>query len=191
IWGTSYSGGHAIVVGAIDRRVKCVAVQVPAISGSASSARRTRPDLVKRLLARFDADREARSRGEPPAMVPVVSQNPTELCALGGEEAYEYFQRSLKLAPHRRNEVTLRSLEMAREYEPGSYVARVSPTPLLMVVAKQDPTTPTDLCLDAYERALHPKKLVFTEGGHFAPYVEQFEVSSAAACDWFVEHLKP
>ncbi|MCC7345878.1 MAG: alpha/beta fold hydrolase, partial [Variibacter sp.] len=42
IWGTSYSGGHAIVVGAIDRRVKCVAVQVPAISGSASSARRTR-----------------------------------------------------------------------------------------------------------------------------------------------------
>jgi uncharacterized protein len=26
VWGTSYSGGHAIVVGATDRRVKCVAV---------------------------------------------------------------------------------------------------------------------------------------------------------------------
>ena len=33
LWGTSYSGGHAIVVGAIDRRVKCVVAQAPLISG--------------------------------------------------------------------------------------------------------------------------------------------------------------
>ena len=29
IWGTSYSGGHVIVVAAIDRRVKCVVAQFP------------------------------------------------------------------------------------------------------------------------------------------------------------------
>src|SRR5687767_10164707 len=33
IWGSSYSGGHVLVVGAIDRRVKCVVSQVPLISG--------------------------------------------------------------------------------------------------------------------------------------------------------------
>lgn len=35
-WGSSYSGAHVIVVGAIDRRVKCVASQVPLISGTAT-----------------------------------------------------------------------------------------------------------------------------------------------------------
>jgi fermentation-respiration switch protein FrsA (DUF1100 family) len=191
VWGTSYSGGHGLVLGAIDRRVRCVAVQVPTISGSANALRRTRPDLLDAGRARFDADREARYRGEPPAMVPVVSQDRTALCALSGEEAYGFFQGTLKVAPHRRNEVTLRSLEMAREYEPGFYMERISPTPLLMIVATRDPTTPTDLCLAAYNRALEPKKLVLIEGGHFTPYVDAFEQSSSAARDWFVQHLLP
>src|SRR5205814_7126096 len=33
LWGSSYSGGHALVVGAMDRRVRCVVAQVPLISG--------------------------------------------------------------------------------------------------------------------------------------------------------------
>jgi len=33
IWGSSYSGGHVLVVGAIDRRVKCVVSQVPLTNG--------------------------------------------------------------------------------------------------------------------------------------------------------------
>ena len=49
--------------------------------------------------------------------------------------------------------------------------------------------TCTDLQLDAYNRALDPKKLVLLSGGHFAPYVDEFEVSSSAARDWFVTHL--
>ena len=43
IWGTSQSGGHVLVVGAVDRRVKCVVSQVPLVSGhdkhAGSSAR--------------------------------------------------------------------------------------------------------------------------------------------------------
>ena len=34
VWGSSCSGGHALVVAAIDRRVKCVVSQLPSISGS-------------------------------------------------------------------------------------------------------------------------------------------------------------
>ena len=33
IWGSSYSGGHVLVVAAIDRRVKAVVSQVPLVSG--------------------------------------------------------------------------------------------------------------------------------------------------------------
>jgi cephalosporin-C deacetylase-like acetyl esterase len=38
IWGTSYSGGHVIVVAAIDRRVKCVVAQFPYLGGSKTPA---------------------------------------------------------------------------------------------------------------------------------------------------------
>jgi len=190
VWGTSYSGGHVLVVGAVDRRVKCVVSQVPTTSGSAGALRRVRPDLLPAVLARFDADREARFAGKPPVTIPAVAEDPAAICSMPGPDAWAFFMESqARFAPSYRNEVTLRSGEMAREYEPGIYAPRISPTPLLMIVATHDTLTPTDLALDAYQRALEPKNLVLITGGHFVPYVEAFEASSAAARDWFVKHL--
>jgi hypothetical protein len=74
-------------------------------------------------------------------------------------------------------------------YEPGQWVSRVSPTPLLMIIGLNDTITLADTGLAAYERALQPKKLVTLPGGHFDAYLTDFEQSSAAARDWFVEHL--
>jgi fermentation-respiration switch protein FrsA (DUF1100 family) len=189
VWGTSLSGGHALAVAASDRRVRCVVAQVPAISGPATALRRTPPDRISAILARFDADREARFRGEPPAMIPVVAEEALAPCALAGGDAWEFFTSSGGAIPTWQNEVTLRSLEMVRDYEPGTVVRRISPTPLLLIVATHDTLTPTDLALDAYERALPPKKLVLLSGGHFVAYDEQFAAASGAARDWFVGHL--
>ena len=33
VWGLSYSGGHALIVGATDPRVKCVSAQIPVVDG--------------------------------------------------------------------------------------------------------------------------------------------------------------
>jgi uncharacterized protein len=46
------------------------------------------------------------------------------------------------------------------EYEPGAYIERIGPTPLLMVVAAGDHLTPADLALEAYQRTREPKRLV-------------------------------
>jgi fermentation-respiration switch protein FrsA (DUF1100 family) len=189
VWGTSYSGGHVLMVAAIDRRVKCVVSQVPTISGAVNTERRTRPDHVAGLNARFDADRAARFAGGPPATVPVVADNPKDACALPGKDSWDFFAGDPDRAPAWRNAVTLRSAEMSCEYEPGIYVPRISPTPLLMIVATHDVLTLTDLELDAFERAREPKKLVLIEGGHFTPYVDAFDRTSAAARDWFTAHL--
>ena len=86
-------------------------------------------------------------------------------------------------------EVTVHSGRLARMYEPGAWIARVSPTPLLMIVALADHITLTDVQLSAYERALEPKKLVTIEGGHFDPYLKQFAATSTAAVSWFRQHL--
>jgi hypothetical protein len=74
-------------------------------------------------------------------------------------------------------------------YEPGAFIARVSPTPLLMIVSLYDTVTITDLALACYERALEPKRLVTIAGGHFDPYLSWFAESSSAACSWFTELL--
>jgi fermentation-respiration switch protein FrsA (DUF1100 family) len=66
----------------------------------------------------------------------------------------------------------------------------VAPTPLLMVVAAMDHLTPADLALEAYARALEPKRLTLLPGGHFEAYVDPgFEQASGAATKWFVQHL--
>jgi uncharacterized protein len=46
IWGSSYSGGHVLVVGAIDRRVKAVVSQVPLISGHDNLRALVRADFI-------------------------------------------------------------------------------------------------------------------------------------------------
>ena len=188
-WGTSLSGGHVLMLAALDRRVRCVVAQVPTISGGAGSLRRTRADQMAASRTRFDGDRKNRFAGKPPGTIPLVAEDPMTACFNGGADAWAFFQESLKVAPARKNEVTLRSAEMLREYEPGSYIERISPTPLLMIVGNRDVLTATDLALQAYNRALEPKKLVLFEGGHYDPYVNLFEISSGAARDWFVTHL--
>jgi dienelactone hydrolase len=188
IWGSSYSGGHALAVAATDRRVRCVAVQVPTISGHGSGLRRVPMSEVEQLTGAFAQDRLRRMKGEAPAMRSIVGdagENPIYPAA----EVREWFLESAKNAPAWRNKVTLRSMEFARAYEPGIYVPHISPTPLLMIVALKDFTSCTDLQLAAYERALEPKKLVTLAGGHFAPYGAEFDRASGAAKDWFLQHL--
>jgi fermentation-respiration switch protein FrsA (DUF1100 family) len=191
VWGSSYSGAHVLVVGAIDRRVRCVVSQVPLISGWRLALRLIRADMIAPVREQFDADREARMAGSPPAMIPVVSNDPAAACALPTADSYQWFTETGRTrAPSWRNEVTLRSVEMFTEYEPGVYIDRIAPTPLLMVVAAKDHLTVVDQALEAHNRALEPKRLEILPGGHFEAYTGPgFEQASSAARDWFVQHL--
>ena len=178
LWGSSYSGAHAIVVGALDRRVKCVVSQVPLISGHAQRA----PTGPRRHDRRGAGDVRRRPRGPlrrrgRRRMIAAVAPE-GEPCAMPTPDSYEWFTSTGESrAPAWRNEVTLRSVEMFWEYEPGAYLPYVSPTPLLMVVAAGDHLTVSDVAIDAFERAREPKRLEILAGGHFDAYVADFEAS--------------
>ncbi|MFF3516106.1 alpha/beta hydrolase [Streptomyces sp. NPDC002573] len=188
LWGTSYAGGHAIVLGATDRRLRAVVAQVPTISGFEQGLRRIAPEAVAGLEAAFDEDERAQLRGEAPRSQAIVGSDPAVPASYRTQEAVDFY---LQPKPDGvwDNEVTVRSTRAARMYEPGVWVTRVSPTPLLMVVALNDTVTVTDLALAAYERALEPKRLRTIPGGHFDPYTTQFGKASGAAVEWFREHL--
>jgi len=188
VWGTSYAGGHVIVLGATDRRIRAVVAQVPTISGFEQGLRRIPPDAIPALENAFAEDERAQLRGEPPRRQLIVSADPPVPASYRSKDAIDFYLQPIPPGIWE-NSVTSRSTRAARMYEPGIWVPRVSPTPLLMVVALNDTITVTDLALAAYERALEPKKLVTIQGGHFDPYLGQFPTSSAAAVAWFLEHL--
>lgn len=191
VWGSSYSGGHVLVVAARDRRVKCVISQVPLVAGLDNARRLVRSDHWAGLRAGFVADRQGRLKGEAPLTLPVVSEDPAAPCALPTDDSRDFF---LNLPPEYlgnwKNEITLRSMEMFTEYEPGESIPRIGPTPLMIVVARQDHLTPADMTIAAYNRALEPKKLLILDCAHFEAYTgEMFDISAPAQCEWFKTHL--
>jgi len=192
LWGSSYAGGHAMVLSATDPRIKVVVCQVPTISGYAQSLRRVNAEERRVIEMRFIDDDRAQLSGLPPAVQQLVSTNPNVQAAYRTQAMIDYHNHfPLEAGVDASETVTLRSTQRAWMYEPGLWVTRIGPKPLLMVVASKDATTPVDLALSAYEQAHEPKKLVILDGDHFDTYVRTFEVASSAAEQWFVEHLRP
>ena len=181
LWGTSFSGGHAIVVSALDRRVKCVVSQVPLIAGFDTLQSWVGADNLPKMRQRFNDDRDARYRGAAPR---------TTKPARPGDQTWEWVEAigAQALYP---NEITQRSLENLAGYEPGQYIERVSPTPLLMILATQDTQTPYAGQRAAFERAGAPKELLELDCRHYDPYTSHFEQSAQAAVAWFRQHLQP
>ena len=71
---------------------------------------------------------------------------------------------------------------MFTEYEPGTYLPWISPTPLLMCVAENDVLTVKDIAIEGYAAAREPKKLVILPGGYFDAYVDGFDVAGRRRC---------
>lgn len=190
IWGSSYSGAHVLHLAAFDRRIKCAVAQALLVDGWANAQRLMRPDVFAGFLRMLAEDRARRYAGEESLRIPVVAPE-GEPSALPTPDSYEWFMETGNtIAPNWRNEVSLESMEAFLEYNPAANIHRISPTPLLMIVAGNDTLTPTDLAIAAYERALEPKALVVTSGPHFSAYTEPgLSETAPPAVDWFERHL--
>ncbi len=179
LWGTSYAGGHVLTVSALDRRVKCVVSQVPLTSGSRTFDSWVPADKRLSFLARIDADRDARRRGALPGIT---------LAATKGSETAEWVARK-DVSGRYRNELTLRSFDLLRSYEPMSFVPAIAPTPLLMIIAARDTTTPTAWQQETFARSGEPHKLLSIDCRHYDVYMESLDEAARAALSWYRTHL--
>lgn len=188
VWGTSYSGAHALMVAALDRRVAAVVAQVPLIDGHETFRRMSGDETIAALTAALADERDRVHAGGTPQMLAVVAPE-NGAAALPGDEAYDWFTSYEERVPDFRNEVTLLSLERLLEVSPLRWIDRIAPTPLLLIAAERD-FIPIDLAREAFARAGEPKRLVVLPTGHFAPYEPpHFAETSRLAADWFRTHL--
>ena len=61
--------------------------------------------------------------------------------------------------------------------------------PKLFIIARDDEIMPEGQILDAYNKAIEPKKLAYIEGHHFSPYMEKRQEAIQLAIQWFKAHL--
>lgn len=199
VWGSSYSGGEVMVLGACDRRVRAVVANVPfaGLSGadySDAAEVAVRFEVLRDALAdetgTGPADTEQAPIG-PMAVVPAPGEDrPAFLPQPESSEFFLPFAADGVEPTSWRNDVTVVSMLSDPLWDPGVAAGHIAPTPLLMVVATHDDLADTGVAIAAFDRAGEPKELVMVQGHHFVPYDgEQFDVAAGAAARFFDRHL--
>lgn len=188
IWGTSDSGGYVLHLGAFDKRVKAVVAQIPTINARYQSLS---TEAQARRAAFYARNRVEEYKKGIVNYYPVVAPVGQPAC-FTQKDAYDYFTKGAKEAPNWKNQITMESLDIYKEFAPATFIHLIAPTPLLMIVASKDIVTSSENEIKAFERAGEPKKLVAFEGGHFDPFEGvAFTEASTAAVAWFKQYLNP
>ena len=190
VWGTSFGGGLATVAAAVDRRVKVLFLQVPVASGGGLMQAITPPDVFEALGRALDVDRVCIASGKPPVRYPQTDTDPAAGALAADEGTFSWMTEEAAATPHWINELTFQTIDRLLEFEPGDYLPRFAPRPVLLAVVEDDEINPEQYSLDALDKTDGPKKLLrLVGGGHYSVYREHFDAVSSAARDWFAEHL--
>jgi uncharacterized protein len=193
VWGISYSGGHVLIVGATDPRVKCIASQIPVIDGY-TTMRLMHGTFGFRDLKRLVLDdrRNRAATGEDGYLPHTVIAD--EVSTWPVPEATGIF-KELKAAgaPNYQNSSTIESAELLMSYYVEPFLPRILDTPTLVVVAEGDDYTMWEQEIGAYNQIPTDKKklVVIADSTHMSLYNDEslLDTAARAATEWFTEHL--
>jgi acetyl esterase/lipase len=192
IWGTSFGGAMVTYVAAIDRRVKATVAQVPVTDGYIwMKLLRSEQHFVE-LLNAVDKDREDRIAGRPGATIRAAGKH-GEICGIPStDDVLAFFDDVKKDHPSWSNSILLESIEKILEFSPLSMVDRIAPRPYLIVACGgYDVVHPAWAVADLYERARHPKQLVFLPYDQTGLYYEPgLSESAKVAVEFFDRELR-
>jgi cephalosporin-C deacetylase-like acetyl esterase len=198
VWGISYSGGHALILGATDPRVKCLVSQIPVIDGY-ENMRRVHGTIGYRRLWQTILDDRALRYDKPGERlhIPHATAEPAQdLGTWPFPETYHTFKALKETeAPLYQNSSTVESVDLLLEYDVIPFARRIYDIPSLVIVAEADDLTLWDLEIGAYNAIPTAKKKLVTlpHTTHMTLYSDQDKLRTAAghATAWFTEHLKP
>jgi fermentation-respiration switch protein FrsA (DUF1100 family) len=186
LWGTSFSGGHVLVVAAQDQRIRAVSSMVPFVSGPASLGRVPGKILLKLTWGGIRDWLQVLSGG-PAYELPIVGQ-PGELAMMSSPESYSGYMSMVPQGTTWRNLTPARIALAAGLYMPYRYAAQVS-CPTLIVAGRKDSLVPLDSIRSA-AAGIDQCKLEELECNHFQPYQgDWFEKVSEIQRQFLVREL--
>lgn len=172
LWGTSFSGGHTMYVGALDLRVKAIVAQVPAIDILGSLIMMNGIEGVRGLFAMLQADLDARNAGAAGQKIPVVAPA-GQPSLMPRDDAFHWFSDAAKrFGGGWVNELPLGNMGSIAEYKPAAFIDLIAPRPLLIQAARHDSLIPLAQIEAAFARAGEGKRLDVFDCGHFDLYAD-------------------
>ncbi len=186
LWGTSFSGGHVLTLGAEGQAVAAIIAQVPFVDGLAI-AKRTSPLLVARFAAAALRDLARRGAGRPPRYIPAVGE-PGQFAAITSPDAARLMKEMIPPGVEWVNQVAAGITLQLATYRPGKHTRRIK-CPVLFTIAEQDVLTPVPPVLAAASHAPHAEVRGYP-AGHFDVYFgEMFERVVADQLDFLRRNL--
>jgi fermentation-respiration switch protein FrsA (DUF1100 family) len=182
LYGTSFGCANVTYTAGIDERVKCTV----AVVGPGDCERQFR--LGPTFDAFMDKVRRAKAdfvlTGKPSYMqtARLMARDP---------EVTTDIEKTVKLFPQWKPEVSFESLLDIVEFKPESVVDRISPRAIMWIHTDKDRLVPLFEAQSMYAKARQPKKLVVLENMvHEDVYRGQgFELTVQHTNAWFKEHL--
>jgi fermentation-respiration switch protein FrsA (DUF1100 family) len=196
IWGSSFSGGEVMVVGAVDPLVKAVIANAP-FAGLGSPVDPAELDgrfaAIRAALEDESGAGPADSTEAPIGPLPVIrvtGGDPEGPAFLPQPESTAWFESVGGAGSSWQNTFTLKGLSGSVPFDPSVAAPFLTPKPLLMVVATEDRVAAAAVALATFEAAGEPKQLALVEGDHFVPYYGVgLEQASTVARDFLLAHL--
>jgi uncharacterized protein len=194
IWGISYSGGHVLIVGATDPRVKCIVSNIAVIDGYYNVRRMHGGVGFRKVMDAIAEDRDKRSLTGEYGMIDMSGPPEEVLSTWPFPEVKPVFMELKAKGAERHEHVnTIASIEHLMSYNVTPYVERLLNTPTMMIVADEDDITSWEKEIPTFNAIPTTKKELFLVGDttHMTLYsdLSRLQLAAEKARDWFVQWL--
>ena len=187
MYGTSFGGANVVHAAAVDGRVKCV-VSVAGVGYGKEWMRSLRRSYEWAAFQQdLEEDWKQRVLTGNSRIVDRLDLMKTDP-ATAAEAA-----KIVKQFPMSCTQLPLETGQAVIDYHPEEMAPKISPRPILFVVAEKDVLVPNHITRQIYDRAGEPKKWVSIPNcDHYGAYYDPgFTKVMAATVDWFKQHLLP
>jgi dienelactone hydrolase len=186
VWGSSFGGGHAIVVAARHPELRAAISQCPFTDGIAS-ARALGPVGTMRLLPVVARDVLAGALRKDPVLVNLAG-SPGERALMTASDALPGYLALVPDGVTFVNEVAARVAPTITRHRPGKAARHVT-MPILFCVPEHDSVTPPEATV-AYARTAPKAEIRRYDAGHFDIYLgAPFEAVVADQTEFLLRHL--
>lgn len=184
LWGTSYGGANTIVTSSMDKRVKCLAVQLTFGNGERVITNGLSEEEKNRLyetLNKIWVKTVTNNRGMAMTLDKILTD----------EQSKEFYNKYIEKFPQLKVKIPFLTTRETIEFKPEDHLSAVK-IPILIVGAGNDKVNPQKESQILYEKANSPKELYMVEGaGHYEVYEgEYFKRVADKQAEWFEKYLR-